>query len=159
MPVSLNLHNKSNIPEPEGYENVANIAPSEIKEAESKQSPSQTSLPRGREDARIHEEAMPRFQKITIGYKQSASFKTHAATQDVDHFISAVTSSQKIFDKWVKMNAEFTQNQIELERHEARIKEGQEKRKDDFLQGMKEVQEMKKHIMAYYEFLAENKEV
>ena len=154
MPINLNLRNSSRVPEPEEYESMARAAPSESQEVASKQFLIQRELPRGKEDACINDEAMARFQEISTSYKQSASFKIHTVSQSGDPFIFAITSSQKVFDKWVKMNAEFTQNQIELERQDTRIKDAQEKRKDDFLQEMEEVQEMKKQVMAYYEFLA-----
>jgi|ERR1700733_299256 len=155
MPITLNLGNDGHIPESEGLENVLKSTLSENQAVESKQSIHETELPRGKGDARVHKEAMPQFQKIGKSYNQpSSSFKIHKVTKDWNAFISAMTSSQEAFDKWVKMNAEFTQNQIELERQNTRIKDAQEKRKSNFLQEMKEVQEMKKKVMSYYESLA-----
>jgi Fe-S cluster biosynthesis and repair protein YggX len=108
-------------------------------------------LPRGEEDARIHGEALQQFQKREKS--SNHPFKIHTIAKDEDIFISLVTASQKAFDKWVKVSAALTQNQIELERQNTRIKEGLEKRKANFLQEMNEVQEMKKQVMAYYKSL------
>lgn len=129
--------------EPEDSSIVPETGQVETKPTEPLPSVQRKEFPRGDEDQRVNHEAIVQMKTINTDYQQPRSkLSLHSG--------SVVSSSQALFDQWVKSEAEQTKNQIEVEREEKRLEKEQQEITNDRLYEMKEVQEMKKQIMSFY---------